>query len=256
MIYENVLSVAFIYAMGVYRGRTADPEQLIADSINFYQQTPNDPTIGDLMAHWNAKMFIVEFKRTHKQLSLETEKETKANLFLALNQDKAKVKLSARGHFIGYGQYEERETKTIANLIFKPYVTLIFEDSKPGDRFNTFIQKLAGEKDFGWNQEEMNEYLKFLKHNVPATVSDSKTGSSGGRRVKATEGVVTIISPAPDSKVLTLTFKSHLELHLLMEQKMTLSKYLELQIKQSQKIETSIEVKEEPKISRGMGGPS
>jgi hypothetical protein len=256
MIYENVLSVAFIYAMGVYRGRTADPEQLIADSINFYQQTPNDPTIGDLMAHWNAKMFTIEFKRTHKQLSLETEKVTKANLFLALNKDKAMVKLSARGHFIGYGQHEKQETKTIADLIFKPYITLIFEDSKPGDRFNAFIQKFAGEKDFGWNKEQVDKYLKFLKQNVPATVTDSKTGSSGGRRVKATERVVTIISPAPDSKVLTLTFKSHLELHLLMKQKITLSKYLDLQIEQSQKIGSSIEVKEEPKINRGMGGLS
>lgn len=122
-VYENVLSVSFIYAMGVYRGKNADPQQVIKDSINYYQQTPADPTIGDLMAHWNAKMFIIEFKRTKGHLARETEKQTKSNLFLALGKDPRKRELSLRGHFIGYGRYDTVDNKTVADLIFQPYVT-------------------------------------------------------------------------------------------------------------------------------------
>ena len=79
-VYENVLAGAFIYSLGVVAGRNADPEKAIMDSVNFFQQTPTDRKVGDLLAAWRGKSFLIEFKKSIGQLKDEISKDGKPGL--------------------------------------------------------------------------------------------------------------------------------------------------------------------------------
>lgn len=130
----------------------------------------------------------------------------------------------------------------------------MLEERATAEQFNTFIDKLANDKTYGWTKDEMNEYVSFLKTAVPRVMADNSSKSSGGSgvRIKETEGLITIVSP--DSQIITLKFRSHLELHWLLTQDITLSQLLSLQQQQSQQIKYEIAEKKDQNISRG--GPS
>lgn len=96
MVYENVLSSSFIYSLGAIAGKNSEPNEILQDSINFFQQTPTDQRIGDLLANWGGKNFIVEFKRTIGQVSEELGKEHKQLMTTELSANEEMKALSRR----------------------------------------------------------------------------------------------------------------------------------------------------------------
>lgn len=242
MVYENVLSVAFIYALGIKRGRSSNPEDVIIDSINFFQQTPKDKSVGDLLANWKGKAFITEFKATEDQVMDEIRKFGKESLITNLNNDKVIQQYSLRGHFIGYGEYDKQNTEILADLRFKPYLSLLESFLVTGEGFNSFTDRLTNDPELGLKGDEMGKYLEFLKKHAE-NIADGKSGTGSGKSITPIEGVVTVVSA--DSTVMSLRYRSYQHLFRLMNEKISLELLLQQQIKyrhalvqgQSQKIQ-------------------
>lgn len=251
MVYENVLAGAFIYSMGVVAGRAADPEKTILDSVNFFQQTPTDRTLGDLLAAWRGKSFLIEFKRSIGQLKDELEKDGKPGLGVTIFHDKKIKELSEKCHFIGYGEYAKHDDKILTDLVFQKYLSVLTRgtsrkvNSSEVPRWSEFINKLLVDRTFGASFEEFANYLGFLLKYAEAPI---KPNASGGKGRRAIQGILTSVSP--EGKVASFAYRGYDHLLTLLREPVNLSVHLEQQISYMQSL--NISISEE----RKMDGPS
>jgi len=247
--YENVLSGSFIYALGLVDGKSKNPNQAISNSINFFQQTPNDKRIGDLLADWNNRLFIVEFKRSVSHLSDELEKDSKQSLPTIFKQNQNMIDISKRCHFIGYGLYEKKfidnDDLIQVDFAFQKYFSLINEMKDEIYLLNSFIQRIHDDKNFGLSsRDEFKSYLDFLSNNC--TLSEP-SASSSGKAVKPISGIVTSVSKR--GEVAFIQYRDYEELQELMEMKLHIALQLQNQQKYEQRIVSVI--RPEKKIDRG-----
>jgi hypothetical protein len=91
--YENQLIGAFLFQLG----RMTPKDQ--TTTINLFQQTPLDRAFGDLVVGTH-RCFVLEFKRSSKQLAMEARKWTERGLQELLG---GRLDQSLKGHFIIYG---------------------------------------------------------------------------------------------------------------------------------------------------------
>jgi hypothetical protein len=155
MIYENMLSGAFIYSLGVIAGKRSGVE--VVDSINFFQQTPYDKPIGDLLADWGGKNFIVEFKKSTNEIKTEFRKEHKKKMLIELQLNDELVKLSRKCHFLAYGVQKEKSIE----ILFQYYLDA--EQGKGISNSNFIDQLLRLDSEIGISKkEDMTKYLTFL----------------------------------------------------------------------------------------------
>jgi hypothetical protein len=253
--YENVLSGSFIYSLGLLDGKMS-PDHPITNSINFLQQTPDDKRIGDLLASWNDRLFIIEFKRSVAHLKDELKKESKQHLPALFHKNKNMVDISERCHFIGFGLYDKiqigTENKSKIELVFQKYHSLITETPDEITPLNSFLQKVRNDKNYGLSsKEKFQTYLEFLLKNCSLTEPSS---SSPDKRVtKPISGIVTSISDK--GEITFIQYRSYYELSQLMEMKIELSLQLQNQLKHQQLIERAIQAKKKIRRSqnRGMG---
>ena len=153
MIYENMLSGAFIYSLGLIAGKRQGVE--VVDSINFFQQTPYDKPIGDLLADWGGKNFIVEFKKSTNEIKTEFRKEHKKKMLIELQLNEELVKLSRECHFLACGVQKEKSIE----ILFHCYL-----DAEQGISNSNFIdQLLIHDSKIGISKkEDIANYLMFL----------------------------------------------------------------------------------------------
>lgn len=258
MVYENVLAGAFIYSLGVVAGRKTDPEQAILDSVNFFQQTPTDRKLGDLLAAWQGKSFLIEFKQSIGQLKDELEKDGKPGLGVTIFHDKKIKELSEKCHFIGYGEYAKHDDKILTDLVFQKYLSVLTRgksrssNSSDVPRWSEFINKLLTDKSFGASFEEFAHYLAFLLKYAEAPV---KPAASGGKAKRAIQGILTSVSP--DGNVVSFAYRGYDHLLTLLREPISLSLHLEQQIGYTQSLEREIiQHRSIDESSRRMGGPT
>jgi hypothetical protein len=155
MIYENMISGAFIYSLGVIAGRRTEVE--VMDSINFIQQTPYDKPIGDLLANWGGRTFIVEFKKGIDEIKSEFNKEHKKKMLNELVCNSELLELSQSIHFMAFGVHKS----TNIEIHFQYYTSSI---KGSGISNSNFIDKLLepNSKIGVSNKEGILKYLNFL----------------------------------------------------------------------------------------------
>ncbi|NOZ36034.1 MAG: hypothetical protein GXO80_12145 [Chlorobi bacterium] len=112
--YENIYIGAFIYTMGYIAGKG----RLKDISLNLYQQTPKDKILADLFANWGGKNFLIEFKRSKKQIKNELKKENKNKYIRYLNNEaEQEIKnISKKGHFLCFPVFEELQFSVYMNI--------------------------------------------------------------------------------------------------------------------------------------------
>lgn len=220
MVYENVLSGSFIYSLGLVAGRKAGANETIVDSINFFQHTPHDRKIGDLLADWGGKSFLIEFKRTVSQVRNELSKDGKAELGKKISGDEKVKSLSEKCHFLGYGKYSKQKDGGLiyTAFVFQSYLSVLTKNQGVENSLNSFIENMTSNKDFGLaSRKEFDDYLEFLLKHAEATVT---TSNSGQRKQKPITGIMTAISPK--GGVVLFAYQSYKHLTFLMNQKINL----------------------------------
>lgn len=228
MIYENVLAGSFIYGLGVVAGRNSDANETTLDSINFFQQTPHDKKIGDLLADWGGKTFLVEFKRTVSQLKDEVAKDGKPELGSKIAGSRRINILSERCHFIGYGKYVKQNKDGLikTSFLFQTYFSLLTRGKSTEHSLSAFIKQMKSNRDFGLaSREDFNDYLDFLLKHAEAKPA---TTTSGKKAQKPISGILTGVSPK--GEVVTIGYQSYQHLAYLMGQKVNLLQNLVEQI--------------------------
>lgn len=255
-VYENVLAGAFIYSLGVVAGRKADPDTAIMDSVNFFQQTPTDRTVGDLLAVWRGKSFLIEFKKSIGQLKDEISKDGKPGLGLKLFADDQMKAISSNCHFIGYGEYEKENDLVLTDLVFQKYLSVLMSGrsrkAKPTDvpRWSEFINRMLTDSHFGASREQFAHYLDFLVKyaEAPITTTAATSSSAGIKTRRAIQGILTTVSPT--GRVVSFAYTGYNNLMKLLTEKITLEQHLEQQISYRQSLNADI------KIERKIGPPS
>lgn len=162
-MYENTAIGIFIYLLGIETGKRVNEKNInLETSVNLYQQTPLDPKLGDILAKWQGKFFILEFKRHKDELSEEKTKTTKLGLRTKIKSDPAFCQLSAKCHYLvwpheNFGQSPEM-------FSFENYASIVF-GSKSENIFclNRFIRKIFDPKnDFGLSKTDFETYVKGM----------------------------------------------------------------------------------------------
>ncbi len=225
MVYENILSGAFIYSMGAIAAKRVGPDEVLKNSINFFQQTPSDKKVGDLLADWGNKSFIIEFKSAIGQIDRELEKEHKNALINKLGTSKGLLDLSKKCHFLGYGKYEQVGAETSIDYVFQSYVEVLTKSTNKKEyNLNSFITRLLDEEGLGISsRQEFTDYIDFLEQQFAGTSS----GASGGRQ-KPISGIVSTISS--NGSVVFIEYKNYEHLKYLMSQQIAIEQYLSQQI--------------------------
>lgn len=232
MVYENVLSGSFIYSLGVVAGRKAGVDETTLDSINFFQQTPHDRKIGDLLADWGGKTFLIEFKRTVAQLRDELAKDGKSELRDKIANNKRIKSLSDKCHFLGYGKYIKQKAGGPIDtaFVFQSYLSVLTKSKSGENSLNSFIQNMNTNKDFGLgSRQEFENYLEFLLKHAEATAT---TSNSGQRMQKPITGIMTAVSPK--GEVVSFAYQGYEHLTFLMNQKINLLQNLAHQMSYTQ----------------------
>lgn len=233
MVYENVLSGSFIYSLGVVAGRKAGANETIIDSINFFQHTPHDRKIGDLLADWGGKSFLIEFKRTVSQVRNELLKDGKTELGKKISSDEKVKSLSEKCHFLGYGKYSKQKDGGLIDtaFVFQSYLSVLTKNQGVENSLNSFIENMTANKDFGLaSRKEFDDYLEFLLKHAEATV----TASNSGQRMqkKPITGIMTAVSQK--GEVVLFAYQSYKHLTFLMNQKISLLQNLAEQMSLAQ----------------------
>lgn len=228
MVYENVLASSFIYTLGVLAGKNASPNELIQDSINFFQQTPTDRIIGDLLADWGGKNFIVEFKRSIAEISDELEKDQRIELLSQLKSRNDMSEISEKVHFLGYGAHEKHDEKILTDIKFHQYQKVLLGDNLEETDFNTFLVRLQDSNSSygGCSKKEFDNYLNFLIEFAEKPVN---TTSSGGKYRNPIKGVLTSITD--EGKVIMMEYSGYNNLMRQFNQTLNLGQILAQQIR-------------------------
>ncbi len=251
MVYENVLSGSFIYSLGVVAGRQAGVDETTLDSINFFQQTPHDRRIGDLLADWGGKTFLIEFKRTVAQLRDELAKDGKQELGNKIADRKRIKGLSERCHFLGYGKYTKQKAGGLIDtaFVFQSYFSDLTRNKNVENSLNSFIQSMTTDKDFGLtSRQDFNDYLEFLLKHAESAVT---TSGSGQKMQKPITGILTAVSPK--GSVVSFAYQSYAHLTFLMNQKISLLQNLAQQTSYTQSPVIGQSISKSKDKSRGQG---
>lgn len=168
--YENLYLGAFVFALGVAAGKSG---QSINDSCaQLLQQTPGDKPIGDLLAVWEGRSFIFEFKRRESGVKTERHKsyctkqcpedcnEHRNFIFdyLECSTNEKLLEKSLKCHFVAFGGESEKPS-----LSFMPYAKIL-DNKKQGNRdsLEEFTSKMLLNSSLGLIKGEFEEYYNFL----------------------------------------------------------------------------------------------
>jgi hypothetical protein len=176
MLYENMYIGSFIYTLGVIAGMTSNN---ISDSVNLFQQTPYDIPFDDLVADWQGKKFIIEFKRNLKGLKEEIQKPTTSGLYqvLTIPEERELKYVADQCHFLGCGNGE----KEIVTIDFCRYLHF-HKETEPRIDLENFVRRLLDpESTFGISDSKaFTKYIGLLSRVYQEA---TKSGSTGGRNV-------------------------------------------------------------------------
>lgn len=162
-MYENTAIGVFVYLLGIETGKRVTEQKFnLETSVNLYQQTPLDPKLGDVLAKWQGKFFILEFKRHKDEIKDESSKSTKLNLRTKIKIDSTFCDLSKKCHYLvwpheSFGQSPEM-------FFFENYASVVF-GSKPENTFclNRFIKNIFdASNEFGLNKDDFENYVKGM----------------------------------------------------------------------------------------------
>ena len=250
MVYENVLIGHFIYTLGVLAGKRAGFNSNVTDSINFFQQTPTDKIVGDLLASWSDRLFIIEFKRSASQLPDELKKWKRRELPKVFLADKTVSDISKKCHFIGYGIDSEividDKKKTQQEFKFQSYYSLVMEKLEEKKSLNIFINEMLSDDQRGLRStEEFGRYLAVL-HEL-CELSEPSSAASGGKSLKPICGAV--VSFSKKGEVVMIQYKSYFELANLLGMKIELALQIEQQVTKQHQFQNPIQL--ETKHSKG-----
>jgi len=229
-IYENIFIGNFIFACGKYSGFREQNS-----SVNLYQQTPYDKSIGDLMLSNNSRTIIIEFKRDEVDLITELNKPHRKS-FLTNLEDIVKhsdsnylENISYKAHFLAFPDnsfqlkfcsyfryYSNRRESVFYNL--ESFIKE-FYDSEEKERLHLF-DFFNKPPEIGVTTNEFYDYLKFMN-------SDSNNDTAG-----SIGGLMLTISK--NKEMLLVPFEGINQLFLL----------LQLPIPESISIKTLEEIKE------------
>lgn len=222
--YENVLASNFMYTLGIISGKRHYQNDIIRGSMNFFQQTPGDRILGDLLAEWEGKSFLVEFKRTIKEVPREFEK--KHQLIKAIDADEEISDISKRVHFLGYGSHEATGSELIlTDIYFDEYISLLrpdesLDDINEGWTFNQFINDLLTNENVGLtSKEKLSKYIDFLNENETKKVAEGKRSSASG-----STGL--LVSVKSEKEVVMISYNSITELSHLYKQTINLGRFI------------------------------
>lgn len=234
-IYENVYIGKFIFLLGMIAERERKSGVKASNfSINLYQQTPRDPTIGDFFSSLNGRNLLIEFKKDQKSIDIgeiEKQKEIGEKLISADNQELATLSYSS--HFIGVGISNEGISFDI-NFNSYPLIRHLQPNSFPmldfiekyvrGDRLSNFFSNgtNAEKHTIGYNGDLFLQYLDLL-----ASLYD-------GGRASSTGGL--IVNLSEDGNINCLSFPDIQSLFLKLSE---LNKNLEQSVSKAEQVSSS-----------------
>lgn len=183
--YENLYIGSFIFALGYAAGRkNTGSENTFAHLI---QQTPKDKEWADLLAAWEGRQFLFEFKRNEKWLCTERTKSYcksdcpedcsahGSNFFTAILSDEHEQQrsVSDKCHFAAYGHINGDES----DIRFISYRKIENSTHQTAEFYslNSFCEKMQSGRIEGATPDEMKSYLDFLSK----CVSGSGKGTTG-----------------------------------------------------------------------------
>lgn len=176
--YENLQIGNFLISVGYY---LRDFNFSFPASLNLYQQTPEDYTIGDLFGALAGKYFIIEFKNDKNSLKDDLKKPQRSKLksFLA-NERRDLIAASIKGHYVCYPSFEGQEMDYNLN----PYVTI---DDERFIKYNIigvqqFLNKLITDESIGCSYEEISKYINLMQ-DCSKKANSATSSASGGRSV-------------------------------------------------------------------------
>ena len=217
MAYENQLIGVFIYSLGIVTGKQNIE---FADAINLIQQTPYDKDFGDVLAYWQGKNFLIEFKRDEAGLKAESKKPKRGRFLRKAVENRIMAEISIRCHFIAHAINANKSSQ----IVFKSYLLYEKPDAPVMEHLN-FINKLKDSNSaLGISDSKQFEfYLNCLRE-----TSEADTMLSG-----------LLVNSSADGKIRFLTFESYhelaLRLGLLKQQSISTSPNLENDQNQNQK---------------------
>lgn len=156
--YESILVGTFIYTLGFKAGSSGREPDL--QSVSLLAQTPHDHTIGDAIAAWGGRSFVIEFKRNQDAIRSESNKPHRARLLFELRTNAELRELSTNGHFLAFGV-----VGAACELRFVPY-SWAFEVEHDAWRrtcrdLDEFY-KLMGSESAGFSPEQLTRYTREL----------------------------------------------------------------------------------------------
>lgn len=207
--YENIYIGAFIYSMGYIAGIEGIKNTV---TLNLYQQTPKDKTLGDLFTNWGGKNFLVEFKRSKKHIKNELRKENKAIYIEYLNNeaDRSIINKSRRGHFLSFPVFEE--------LHFSIYM----------DANNSAIKS--------WNIEVLVRNLNYNNGNVGLSFNEFKDyldvlNKYSNEKVDTSSVSGIIVNISENNEIRFVQFQNLNVLNQMLSEKSTIKKSISLKRK-------------------------
>jgi len=157
--YENVQIGNFLMSIGYYL-RDLDYGHPVAVSLN--QQTPNDPSLGDLFGSFMGRSFLIEFKSHEKNLSKEYEKPARQKLLKKLKSEKYlnEKSTSILSHFLCYPEIKIEQGKK--NMIYNLRSYIVFEGDKVEIQGVNTLLKAISKDLIGVSHSEMKKYIDLL----------------------------------------------------------------------------------------------
>ncbi|MFZ6009518.1 MAG: hypothetical protein ACOYXT_04155 [Bacteroidota bacterium] len=217
MAYENQLIGVFIYSLGIVTGKQ---NIKFADAINLIQQTPYDKDFGDILAYWQGKNFLIEFKRDEAGLKTEAKKPKRGRLLRKAVENRVVAELSIRCHFIAHAI----NTSKSSQIVFKSYL-LFDKPDTPVIEHSSFVNKLK-DPSSALGISDGKQFKIYL--NCLTEASEADTVVSG-----------LLVNASADGKIRFLTFESYhelaLRLGLLKQHSISTSPNLENDQNQNQK---------------------
>ncbi len=160
--YENVQIGDFLVSLGYHLGQKG---YSCPFSINLFQQTPDDKTIGDLFGGIDQKYFIIEFKRDGKNRKTELEKASRKKFINELEHRQTELKkTSLQGHFLCYPEDTQEENRKEIKFCFTSYISLVPQLSHTAKKYHMadFISNLFIHESLGVNYDQIKPYLQLL----------------------------------------------------------------------------------------------
>lgn len=173
--YESAYMSAFIYAIGYLDGaesaaKCGDGSRGMATLL---VQSSQEVAFGDVVAGWNGRYFLFEFKRSEVELATEWDKSRRKQLLSGWRRgdDQQWRAAAKKGHYVAFGTL-----KKSPDLLFMAYSELLYIEHKENPRdqstwpdkslrtpLNPFLKWMRDKKEgTGWSAQELGEYLEWM----------------------------------------------------------------------------------------------